>query len=516
MSLRSEYEAILPSLLEYFQGRTRTFKAGSLAAYCHIWHESTSDPEILETVTGQRIELDKVPMQGKPLMQTKLSDIQTETVDLEIAQLLKKGVIQPSKHEAGEFISTIFTRPKKDGSHRMILSLNATVTHYHFKMDNIWSAIRLMKPGCYMASIDLKDAYYTVPICKEHQKFLKFKWKGSLYQFVCFPNGLALCPRKFTKLLKPIFSCLRQQGHISVAYVDDSWLTAENFTLCLRNVIDTTTLLDKVGFIVHPEKPVLLPTQRITFLGFVLKLKNACENLLATTSPCIRDVAQVLGLMTSSFPGVMYGPLHHKFLEMDKTQALKINEGNFHKNMSLSPEATTDLKWWVSELDTTYSQLKPYVAYKPDPEAHAINAFRVSWKGYTSYAFPPSSILQRVLQKISEEEATGLLVVPNWPTQIWWPYLMNMLIVFPLILPRKEDTLYLPAHPQLLHPLHKKLQLMVCHLSGISSRAEEFRLALQRSLCNPGERVHKSSTTLTTRDGECSVVQGVLIPFQLL
>ena len=118
--------------------------------------------------------------------------------------------------------------------------------------------------------IDLKDAYYTVPICKEHQKFLKFHWKGNLYQYVCFPNGLALCPRKFTKLLKPIFSILRQQGHISVAYLDDSWLTAENFTVCVRNVIDTITLLDKVGFIIHPGKSVLLPTHTITFLGFVL------------------------------------------------------------------------------------------------------------------------------------------------------------------------------------------------------------------------------------------------------
>ena len=92
--------------------------------------------------------------------------------------------------------------------------------------------------------------------------------------------------------------------------------------------------VDSRGFIVHPEKSVLLPTQRITFLGFVLdsilmqvsltperalKLKNACENLLATASPCIRDVSQALGLMPSSFPGVMYGPLHHKVLEMDNT-----------------------------------------------------------------------------------------------------------------------------------------------------------------------------------------------------
>ena len=88
--------------------------------------------------------------------------------------------------------------------------------------------------------------------------------------------------------------------------------------------------------------------------------------------------------------------------------------------------------------------------------------------------FPPFSVIQQVLQKISEEEATGLLVVPHWPTQTWWPYLMNTLIDFPLMLPRKEDTVYLPAQPQLLHPLHKKLQILACRLSGIPSQAEEF------------------------------------------
>ena len=42
----NEYLAILPSLLEYFKGRTKTFIAGSLAAYFHIWQDLTSDPEI--------------------------------------------------------------------------------------------------------------------------------------------------------------------------------------------------------------------------------------------------------------------------------------------------------------------------------------------------------------------------------------------------------------------------------------------------------------------------------------
>ena len=187
---------------------------------------------------------------------------------------------------------------------------------------------------------------------------------------MCCPNGLALCPGKFTKLLKPVVSILRQQGHISVIYIDALWLTADNLSQCPKNVIDTTSLLDKVGFVIHHEKSVLLPTQIITFLGFVLnsilmqvsltperalKLKDACEHLLATAFPSIRDVAQVLGLMTSSFPGVMYGPLHQKFLEMDKTQALKLHKGNFDKNMNSSQEAIIDLKWWVTALPTAYN-----------------------------------------------------------------------------------------------------------------------------------------------------------------
>ena len=67
----------------------------------------------------------------------------------------------------------------------------------------------MAKPGCFMASIDLKDAHNSVPIATEHQKYLKVLWEGKLYTFVCFPSGLAFCPRKFTKLLKPINYHLR-------------------------------------------------------------------------------------------------------------------------------------------------------------------------------------------------------------------------------------------------------------------------------------------------------------------
>ena len=105
-----------------------------------------------------------------------------------------------------------------------------------------------------MASIDLKDAYYLVPIHTEFQKYLKFQWKGKLYKFVCFPNGLAMCPRKFTKLLKPALAYLRKQGHTSVIFIDDSWLKSEEYDTCIASLIATLSLFDKLGFVVHPDK----------------------------------------------------------------------------------------------------------------------------------------------------------------------------------------------------------------------------------------------------------------------
>ena len=73
-------------------------------------------------------------------------------------------------------------------------TLNQYVEYNNFKTETIWTAISMMKPGCYMATIDIKDACYCVPINKVHEKYLKFKWKGTLYQFICYPNGWPAVP----------------------------------------------------------------------------------------------------------------------------------------------------------------------------------------------------------------------------------------------------------------------------------------------------------------------------------
>ncbi|EFN81403.1 hypothetical protein EAI_09447, partial [Harpegnathos saltator] len=67
------------------------------------------------------------------------------------------------------------------------------------------------------------------------------------------------------------------------------------------------------------------------------------------------------------------------------------------------------------------AKLDLYVSWFPDPGSWAIDAFTLSWQSLYFYAFPPFIIIPRILRKIIDDEATGVLIVPWWPSQSWFP-----------------------------------------------------------------------------------------------
>ena len=268
---------------------------------------------------------------------SKFNQSELSIIDREIEKRLSKGVIERCSHSDGEYISPIFLRLKKNKvDYRMILNLkdlNNFVVYKHFKMESLNSVLDLMTPGCFMASIDIKDAYYSVAIPKEHQQFLRFIWRDNLYQYVCLPNGLSSAPRIFTKLLKPVFKFLRGQGLLSSTYIDDVYLQGDTYHECHENALSTVQLLQNLGFVIQEEKSCLNPSQQLEYLGFVLnsmtmtvkliharieKVVKACEKLLNDSHPTILNLAEVIGLVVSSFPGVEYGPLYYRSLTWKK------------------------------------------------------------------------------------------------------------------------------------------------------------------------------------------------------
>ena len=201
----------------------------------------------------------------------------------------------------------------------MILNLtqfNKYLQYLHFKMETLMHILSLVTPFCFMAVLNLKDAYLVVPIHGHFVKFLKFTWQDKTYMYVVLPFGLSSAPHKFTKHLEPILAYLRRQGIIVCMYIDDGWVKGDSYSECFHSVKTAMTLCSCVGFIVHTEKSHPTPSQIVRILGFMVnsltmlvtlppdKTESAlaeCHHLLQTAKPTIRHVAQVTGILISIF-----------------------------------------------------------------------------------------------------------------------------------------------------------------------------------------------------------------------
>ena len=265
---KTEFFDYVNNVIEQCREEIKHFKVGRIKQFIQNWSAITSDESILSIVRGEHLQFVTIPNQVFTLNNFKFTPTKNTAINEEIQRLQQTGVIKQCLRENGDFVSNVFVRPKKDGKYRMILNLkrvNSHMVYYHFKMDTLLSAVAMMRPNCFMASIDLKDAYYSVPIHPEDHKYLKFQWNSQYYQYTAFLNGLSSCPRQFTKLMKPVYSTLRKQSFESVAYLDDSFLMAATFSECVNNVKTSVTLLKSLGFVIHPDKSVLVPTQKLTF-----------------------------------------------------------------------------------------------------------------------------------------------------------------------------------------------------------------------------------------------------------
>ena len=153
-----------------------------------------------------------------------------------------------------------------------------------------------------------------------------------MYCFTCFPNGLGLCPRKFTKLNKVPITTLHFENVPLSGYIDDFFTKGDTFSICEENIHKTMRLYDKLGFVINSRKSKIVPTQRIRILGFVIdsvklivtltkekkqKLKTLLLNLLRINKPAIRYLAKVIGTIISCYS------------ENDKETSLRLNKGNF-------------------------------------------------------------------------------------------------------------------------------------------------------------------------------------------
>lgn len=151
--------------------------AGSLFQFINNWLAIEAPEFIVEIIKGHKIEFSQTPVQCQIPSQKSFTQLEETEMNSLIKTLLEIDAISKCKNEDGQFLSNIFLVPKPNGKYRFILSLkelNTFVANEKFKIEDLRTAINLLTPGAYMTSIDLKDAYYSVPIHPSCRKFLRF------------------------------------------------------------------------------------------------------------------------------------------------------------------------------------------------------------------------------------------------------------------------------------------------------------------------------------------------------
>lgn len=360
---------------EKIKTNVSTIVGGRLKCFVNQWKELTSDKFILQTISGYKIPFTGPVSQANPPVVNFTSNVERDLCAEAIYKLLEKGVIRACEHTPGQFISSFFTVPKPDGTRRFILNLknlNRYVHTEHFKLEDIKVARQLITQGCWMASVDLQDTYYMIPIHKRHTKYLRFIFERILYEFLVLPFGLSSSPYVFTKLLKPIVAFLRSRGYTSVLYLDDKLMIENTLQKCLNNIEKSTALVTKIGFSINVDKSNLIPTQKCKFLGFILDsnrftieltpekrtpIVEVLKSLLHKSFCKIMDLASLIGKLVAACPAVDYGFLYTKVLEREKTHALENSSNNFEETMLISPEMKKDLEWWINTIPEAFSPL---------------------------------------------------------------------------------------------------------------------------------------------------------------
>jgi len=581
--------------------------------------------------------------------------IKAKALTIEIEQLVIKGAVEPADVTPG-FYSLLFVTPKASGGWRPILDLsllNLSVAKTKFKMETIASITKSLRPGMWATSLDLKDAYFHVPIAKKSRKYLRFSSPGGNFQFKALPFGLTTAPAVFTRVIKVVGKLAHIEGIVLFQYLDDWLIVHKNPQVLKVHTVWLCQLAARLGLVINQEKSEMVPVQQIQYLGVrldlitgfmfpsqdrILKLLQILRRALARRSLPAIQWQIILGHMTSLEKLVPGARLRMRSLQFNLATEWDQQYQAPQKLIPISQEVFQDLNWWLMEknlnrgvslspilnqlrlysdaslkgwgahmknssIKGTWSQsqkllhinhlellavwlalkhfepeirgrsvlvmtdnsavvgqiqnqggtksrsltqlstemllwaekanivvqvkhvpgqlnvladllsrkdqvlptewsLHPEVALKiwklwgkPHidlfathlnakcvtfvapvhlPGAWDIDAMSMNWEGMWAYAYPPTPLLSKVIQKILSENCLIVLIAPFWPAQSWFPSLVNLAIDHPRKLPQFGNKLLKQPHINKYHQALETLQLHAWLLCRKQYRKEAF------------------------------------------
>ena len=222
-----------------------------------------------------------------------------DVVEKEVEKLLRDGIIRKS---SSPYASPIVLVPKKDGSLRFTIDyrkLNAVTIKDSHPLPLIQDIFDQLHGAQYFSTLDLKTAYWQVPMAKSDIKKTAFICHAGLFEFVRMPMGLKNAGAFLQRAMESILHGL--VGKICLVFLDDVVIYSNSRENHLKNLKTVLDRFKKHRLTIKPSKCEFLKTE-ISLLGFIVSKDgikanpskvSAIKNMLPPTK--VNEVRSFLG-----------------------------------------------------------------------------------------------------------------------------------------------------------------------------------------------------------------------------
>ena len=274
-------------------------------------------------------------------------------------------------------VSALGAVPKPDSSDLRIihdcsmprgLGVNSYIDIEKQQFSTVDEAVRLVEKGCFMAKVDLRHAYRSVPVHPSNFEALGLKWRFQGDENFTYlvdtrlPFGAKSSPGIFHRLTQAVKRMMIKRGFsLIIVYLDDFLVLGHTLEECQLAYDTLCNLLVGLGFELSPSK-LVPPTQRLVFLGVEF---DSCALTLSLPTSKLKDFKAVIlsfqqkrrvskrqlqclaGKLNWACK-VVYGGRTFLRRILDLMNSLPSS----HSRCRLTKDFHADLQWWSMFLDT--------------------------------------------------------------------------------------------------------------------------------------------------------------------
>lgn len=188
-------------------------------------------------------------------------------IDSEVDRMIQLGIIESSSSPWASPV-TLVRKPNKNRLCIDFRKINSVTTKLAYPIPNIDGILSRLSNTRYISAIDLKDAFWQIPLDKKSREKTAFVVPGrQLYQFTVMPFGLCNAPQRMMMLMDKVIPY--ELKECIFVYLDDLLVVSPDLQSHLSQLKIVARRLREAGLTINVSKSNFC-FKELNYLGYIV------------------------------------------------------------------------------------------------------------------------------------------------------------------------------------------------------------------------------------------------------